>query len=680
MVEKLRNRSGAAEAAGVIVLLLILSLQLFLSVRRESQTWDEGNHIYAGYMSWKTADFGLNPEHPPLAKLLATVPLLPMSLNIPESQNREFFKKEAYLGGKYFLYRNDADAILIRTRMAAAILTIICALLVFAGTREMFGKWAAFVALTLLAFDPNLLAHGALVTTDAGLSCFLFATIYAFYRYVKAPSWGRLSLVGLSLGFALAIKHSAIFIIPMLLILAICEILRLRLTTKKDADAARNLRNPELRFIGSFVVIAIISLTVLWSFYGFRYQARPEGLSLNPSLADYSRAINPKEAWLINTTASLHLLPESYLFGMTDILLTTYPGYVLGKSYPQSVWFYFPLVFFIKSTLAFLALFLLTLLAIATRRLIYWREILFLSVPPILYFLVAIYAGTNIGVRHILPIYIFLSALAGGTAWALTSWSRKWGYAIVGLLLFHVVSSALTFPHYIPYSNELWGGSGKTYKWLSDSNVDWGEQLKETKTYLDMRGVKDCWFVYFAEGVVETDYYGIPCKPLPTANTPGLSQGIEVPPSLDGTVLISASNLSGFEYGPNSLNPYEQFKHINPTAVIGRGVFVFDGHFDLPLASALSRVQNARNFFEAGQPELAVSEAEAAVALAPESLAARIMLGDLLRMIGREEDARLQYDKALQLAKTIEPEFQERSIPEIEEKLSLVNSNASKLE
>jgi tetratricopeptide (TPR) repeat protein len=236
----------------------------------------------------------------------------------------------------------------------------------------------------------------------------------------------------------------------------------------------------------------------------------------------------------------------------------------------------------------------------------------------------------------------------------------------VALLVFHAVSSALTFPHYIAYSNELWGGPSNTYRLLSDSNADWGEQLKWTKKYLDERGVKDCWFVYFAEGVAEPSYYGIPCKPLPTAD----SLWINAPASIDGTVLVSASVLSGFEFGPGPLNPYEQFKQLKPTAVIGHEVFVFDGHFDIPLASALSRVQKAQNLLAAGQAEQALAEAQGAVALAPESVQTRMVLGDVLAAAGRADEARAEYEKALQLAKTVEPEFQVRSVPDIERKLA----------
>src|ERR1044072_6524459 len=126
------------EIAALCILLVVLSLQLFFSMRRESQTWDEGNHIFAGYRSWTHADYGLNPEHPPLLKMLATAPLLWSQPKSPALEER-FFKEDAFLRGKEFLYQNDADKILARTRTAAAILTLLTALVVFFGTREMFG-------------------------------------------------------------------------------------------------------------------------------------------------------------------------------------------------------------------------------------------------------------------------------------------------------------------------------------------------------------------------------------------------------------------------------------------------------------------------------------------------------------------------------------------------------------
>jgi tetratricopeptide (TPR) repeat protein len=204
---------------------------------------------------------------------------------------------------------------------------------------------------------------------------------------------------------------------------------------------------------------------------------------------------------------------------------------------------------------------------------------------------------------------------------------------------------------------------------LTDSNADWGQQLKSIKQYLDQRGVKECWFEYFAAGVAEPGYYGIPCKPLPTLSTLWLNQQMDVPASIEGPVLISASNLSSVEFGPGPLDPYGQFKLLKPTAVIDDSVFVFDGRFELPLAAAITRVQKAQNLAHAKQLEQALQEAQAAVALAPDAIQTQLALGDIYREMNQTDKARVCYQKALMLATTIEPEFQIRSIPSIEERL-----------
>ncbi len=523
----------------------------------------------------------------------------------------------------------------------------------------MFGASAAFIALTLLTFDPNLLAHGALITTDVGLACFMFLSVYMFYRFVKSPSALRLIMAGVAVGLVLAAKHTGLLVLPILFLLTVCEIIGHR----------------TFKLLGSLALIALIGWAVLWSTYRFRYDARPNGLQLNPPLAAYVEGLKPYEARPISTAARFHLLPESYLYGLVDVKLTAnyYTSYVLGKVYAHNVWFYFPVAFLIKSTVGVLGLFLLTLGVVATRRLNYWREILFMVVPVIFYLIVALTVGMNIGVRHILVVYVFLYVLIGGAMWALIAKNRKWIYAVGVLLLVHAASSVMAFPNYIPYSNELWGGPSQTHKYLTDSNSDWGQQLKSVKQYLDQRGVKECWFLYFAEGVAEPSYYGIPCKPLPTISTLWLNVPIDVPTSINGPVLISASNLSGVEFGPGSLDPYGQFKLLKPTAVIDQGVFVFDGKFDMPLAAAISKVQKVRNLAAEKQLDQALAEAQAAVALAPDSVQTQLAVGDILREMGQVEQARPIYEKALELAKTIEPEFQIRSIPYIEERLQSLN-------
>ena len=206
-----------------------------------------------------------------------------------------YFKEDAFLGGKDFLYQNDADMILFRTRMAAATLTLLLALLVFLATKEMFGTGAAFIALALLAFDPNLLAHGALVTTDAALSCFMFASIYAFYRYVKAPSVWRMVIVGIAAGLALAVKHTGILVFPMLLAARDlrsgasphrCKRDRLKRQqgSAGSTQACRFAGCHNRHRVGGVVVVLWIPLS-----------GAPERLQLNPPLAEYVQGLKPHE-------------------------------------------------------------------------------------------------------------------------------------------------------------------------------------------------------------------------------------------------------------------------------------------------------------------------------------------------------------------------------------------------
>jgi 4-amino-4-deoxy-L-arabinose transferase-like glycosyltransferase len=655
--------------AVVAAFLTILVLQFALTSNANSITWDEDDHIYAGYMSWKHGDFGLNPEHPPLVKLLAAVPLLGMPLQMPPQHDR-FFKIEAFLNGKDFLFKNDANTMLWRARMAASLLTLLLVVLVFLATREMFGLGAAFIALGLLTFDPTVLAHGGVVGTDMGCSCFMFASIYAFYRYVKAPSTGRMALTGVATGLALASKHSAILIFPMLLLLGIYEVARRGNGTEGSAKAAWTKRAGQMAV--ALVVISVVSVAVLWAFYGFRYEARAAGQQLNPPMSVFLQGLSrPHDIKLLSTVARFHLLPESYIYGLADVRIMSdfYTSYLLGTVYPKGIWFYFPVAFAIKSSLTFLLMLALTVWTIAGGRLRATREILFLTIPPAVHFAVAMAAGMNIGVRHILMVYVFLSVLIGGAMWTLIERNRRWAYVVGALLLFQVVSVVRTYPAYLAYANELWGGPSQAYRLLSDSNADWGQQLKSTKRYLDQRGVKDCWFIYFAEGVVDATYYGIPCKPLPTADSLWVKEPANAPPSVDGTVLISAGDLSGFEYGAGALNPYEQFKTIRPTAVIDYGVFVYDGHFEIPLAAAISHTQKAGFLLEEKKLPEALAEAQQAVALAPQAVRTNSMLGDVLTAMGRTDEARQAYEVALHSAKTIEPEFQVGAAGDLEKKL-----------
>jgi len=544
--------------------------------------------------------------------------------------------------------------------MTAANLTLALALILLFTAKEMFGRGSALFALTLIVLEPTGLAHGALVTTDMAMSCFLLATVYCFYRYVKLPTAPRLILTAFAAGLALASKHSGILIFPILIVLALTELLG----RKEHPPKPTTRRQQSFRLVCALIVISFISVAVLWASYGFRLHPRP-GLDAQARVVNYaSRLHHPIQAQMIADFGRWHLLPEAYLYGLADVGFTGdfSHTYLLGRVYPHGVRYYFPIAFVIKSSLALVLLLLLMPLALFWHLTEHRRELLFLTIPALIYLAVAMASGMNIGVRHILPIFPFLFVLAGWAAARLIEHRRSWAYIVGMVLVFDVVSSLRAFPVYIAYANELWGGPANTYRYLSDSNADWAQQLKAVKKYLDSHGVKNCWFAYFGEVAADPSYYGIPCRPLTTIASVWLQPSIEVPTHIDGPVLISAGVLSGYEFGPDSLNPYDQFQRIHPAAVIEDGVFVFDGHFDIPLASALNHVTQSQLLTKQNRLDQALSEAQLAVALAPDSIQTQSGLGYLLLKLKRPDEALEHLQKALTLAETVHPEFRDEWI------------------
>ncbi|MGB9418801.1 MAG: phospholipid carrier-dependent glycosyltransferase, partial [Acidobacteriaceae bacterium] len=430
-----------------VVLLAILAQELFMSTRQESQVFDESTHLFAGFEYWKHADFGRNPEHPPLVKLVAAAPLLPLKLKEPGVLPFPYFKGQDFINGSQFLYSADADSILMRARMAVALFTIALALLVLFAAREMFDPQTALLALALLTFEPVLLANGALVTTDLGLTCLFFASVYAFYRYIKRPSVARLALCAIAVGLTLVAKHSGALILPTLALLALTEGIQSRAEPASDgASLAHSVTRKGANIAAALLVIAAVSYFLLWAFYGFRYAARPGALQMTPGLGDYTAALQSStQKVLIGFFARHHLFPEAYLYGWVDILQIpgTRPTFLFGRIYGSGQWFFFPAVFLIKTTLT-----LLVLLALApfARLWKHRRELLFLAIPAAFFLGISLFSGLNLGVRHILPIYPFSIVLAAAAGWRFAARSRLAALGVAALLVFAAASSLHSYP------------------------------------------------------------------------------------------------------------------------------------------------------------------------------------------------------------------------------------------
>jgi tetratricopeptide (TPR) repeat protein len=259
----------------------------------------------------------------------------------------------------------------------------------------------------------------------------------------------------------------------------------------------------------------------------------------------------------------------------------------------------------------------------------------------------------NVGIRHILPVVPFLLALAAIGAVTLIKKGRGFAYAVGGLLIWNVISCLHAFPNYMPYSNELWGGPSQTHRYLSDAAVEWGQNLKWTKEYLDRHNIHDCYFAYFVEPYILPSDYGIPCKLLPTLESKG-QVDLDVPDVIHGTVLISDSVLSGYELGSRLRNPYDSLFQRTPDDVIMNGVEVYHGDFHLPLASSMMYEIHARRLL-AKDPAAALVPAQRAVQIAPDGIDANVILGNVYLALGQKQNAAQQYRKALAIADRMEP-------------------------
>ncbi len=658
----------------VLFLLLVMVAEVALSTRQESFSWDEGDHIYSGYMNWKHREYSLNPEHPPLVKLVATLPLLALHLKIAPRQGR-YFKSEAYYGGRELLFRNDpkyggrysADTLLFRIHMAVLVFALLLALMLFLAGREMFGVPAGLIAMTLFVFDPTVLTNAPFVTTDTGAACGFFASVYTFYRFVKVPGWRRALVCGVAVGLALAAKHSAVALVPMFLLLAAGELAGQWRTTGKWP------RRTAVPLLTGMPGIAAVALFVLWGVYSFRYAMHPQGVEM-PPLAHQMASLSPGIRGVIVFCAQHHLLPESYLYGLVDVqrVGNGMPAYIFGKLYAHGQWFYFPALLSLKWSVGVLGLLALAIGAFATGKVRRPREVFFLSLPPLFYLATAMASPLNIGVRHVLPIFPFVFLLAGAGAGWLVQQRRVWSYAVGVLLLWHVADSMRMFPNYMPYANVLWGGPANTHLYFSDSATEWGQELKWTKQWLDARGIKQCWFAYFPAPFLLPSDYGIPCKLLPTDDTMGEGD-ILLPPVVHGPLLISFADLNGFEFGTKVRNPYQKLFERKPDAVIANGVAVFNGDFSLPEAAALAYEQKAADALEKN-PQAALIAARQAVALVPNGFDANLRLGDAFAALGNPAGARAAYTVAMRRVADMEPSAQEHWRPEVTRKLAAVSS------
>jgi tetratricopeptide (TPR) repeat protein len=556
-------------AASAIVLVTFVLLFVGLrasSLTKKSATWDEPVHLTAGYLALHDGDYRVDPSHPPFMRMWAALPLLLMDsvhadVTAIDSATDDGWLRESPHYSSQFLYsRHDADQRLQAARFMIVFWGVALGILVFCWAREWLGFTPAVIALAAFTLEPNIAAHARLVTTDLGITFFIFATIYCLWRSCRRPSAANVAMLAVCFALAFVTKFSAILLVPIVgLLLLLATLLRMPIGRRRSMAVA--------------VLLAVSTVAAVWASYGFRYDpSDSRGWRLHLQDAPLVVENAPTLARFVTWVDERHLLPNAFVQGfLMNQASSVQTAYLAGDYSEDGWWYYFPIAFVVKTPLVLVLLSLAGGILLVLRRERFGiANVAFVGLPVLLYLGFAMASGINIGIRHILPIYPFVLLIAAAAAHALVRCRRPiGGIALVALMAFWCAMFVRVYPHTLTFFNVLAGGPEGGLAYLSDSNLDWGQDLKLLKSWMARKDVDTLNLAYF--GTADPGYYGITSTYLPgTAALTMLEK-----PKLPGYVAISATILSGVYLTPEWRLFYEGFERLTPVDRIGNSIYVY---------------------------------------------------------------------------------------------------------
>lgn len=516
-----------------------------------SITSDEVPHITSGYYYLKSGRYFLNPEHPPLVKdisalltLLILNPSFPQVSNsapYPQESEKEdlFFKKnifprsleiENYQWDNRMLIfnpKNNPDIIILLSRLSVIIFNSIFLFILYLLLEKSFGKRGAIISIFLISISQFSIAHASLVTTDFMASILSMSALVSFSIYLKMYTenkagslWFILSVLFFAISFLS--KFSTLILIPVTFLGGLIYLILTKNNWKKI-----------LSYVGRFTAILALSLFAVFLFYslhvinsdtdGIKSQIQHNYSSRLPSGGkDFLMGI-PNEG--NNFSKAIATYSTGLLMTMSRIYGANQWTYFLEKVYGSegAGYWYFPILYLTKLPLPLLIIeaFLLLLVTCyfyrttiklikkeATIREQFIKHNKLLALLIILAVFIIIYAESaitsklNIGLRHFMPVIFALTIL---TAIGIQIyWDEiifrgfKVKYAILGLSVIMIVSVSTSFPHYLSYYNIIGGGTNNGYKIATDSNYDWGQDVKRLSEWMEKNKVEKIYVDIFS--------------------------------------------------------------------------------------------------------------------------------------------------------------------------------------
>lgn len=512
----------------ILALIFISAFAVMLySSKQTSQTTDEGVHLMAGLTYLKEGDFRLDPEHPPLLKELAAVPLLfqkdlHYQLDGYWQKAGTFYYdswQEARILGNQLFYEmgNNPEKLLFWSRLPFILLTLCLGAVAYFWARNNYGKKAGVLAAFLTLFCPTILAHGILVNTDLGLTLFFVLTVYFWGKFLKTVnwrvSWPNLVLCGLFFGLAMASKYTAAILVLIIIILAIIKIV---------IDKQFNFR----KYIGGFVFILFSGYFVVWATYGFSVASAPHIAGTLANEVNYwsngQVGIAPIYEQVFKQLQPI-MTPSEYFKGLFLLFTHAVGGhgaYLMGMNSNTGWWYYFPVAIFFKTPIP---VFVLLVISITGYKKVKAKESFdeyLLIVPIVIFLLFSMSSRANLGVRHILPImpllFIFIAKSVNLIDFRKINW-KSIGFGL--LMVWYLVTAFLAYPNYIAYFNEFAGGSSNGHKILTDSNLDWGQDIYRIQDYIEKNKIAPSYIVYPWDSDSALTYYKINYPLLTPENT-----------------------------------------------------------------------------------------------------------------------------------------------------------------
>jgi hypothetical protein len=522
------------------LLALIYVAQCAWFMRTQSLTYDEPVHIAEGLNAWRYGRFEQYNDHPPLARLWSTLPLLDQKWQVDIEQLPDAFRVTRIAP--------DPVALAWRARAMNVLFGLLLAWLVWRAADRLLSRTAANFALALFAFSPSLIAHFSIAATDGAATLFIFATAWALVPWREKATWRRTAGLGLLLGLLLLAKFSTV---PMF-VLALLWMLPL--------GADKIIPSPTKWNWGKTAAALLLAVFVVWAGYFFHVsRLTVRDGTLTATLPNWTAPIvKPVRG---DRNYSLLIPAGEYIEGFRELVRHNrqgQPAFFLGQVSYHGGWrLYYPVVILLKWPTIVLALSLAGL-AIAVRRKVRVPPDLWIMASfPALYLAMAIFARFNLGERHVLPVYPF-AILFAAAVWEWGSRKRAVAALLIVLAALNAADALRYAPGYLSYFTPFLRPA-ESFRLLTDSNLDWGQGLLALRDYQRDHPGERISLSYF--GSVDPQLYGIQSD---------LFDGHKRVP---GTVIVSATNLSGqYLAEPET---YRWLLERKPAKILDHSLYVF---------------------------------------------------------------------------------------------------------